>query len=127
MTQTMKVVYIHQFVSSQDKALDFYTRVLGFEKRTDSPTPSGPRFLTVAAKDQDFELVLWPGKRGEAQPVFGRIPASVTIETPDCRKAFEELKSRGVSFETEVLEYPFGWVAVFLDPDGNRLQLRQGR
>jgi predicted enzyme related to lactoylglutathione lyase len=40
---------------------------------------------------------------------------------------FEALKSRGVRFETEVLEYPFGCIAVFQDPDGNLLQLRQGR
>ena len=61
----------------------------------------------------------------EAQPVDGRIPAAYTIETGDCRKAFEELESRGVKFETEVLEYPWGYIAVFHDPDGNRLQLRE--
>jgi predicted enzyme related to lactoylglutathione lyase len=59
--------------------------------------------------------------------VFGRVPATVTLETADCRKAYETLKDRGVTFETEVLEYPWGWVAIFLDPDGNRLQVRQAR
>jgi len=101
--------------------------VLGFEQRIDNPTPDGPRFLTVAVKGQDFQLVLWPGTPGQAQPVEGRIPASYTIETGDCRKAFEALKSRGVQFETGVLEYPWGYIAVFKDPDGNRLQLREGR
>jgi predicted enzyme related to lactoylglutathione lyase len=72
-------------------------------------------------------LVLWPGTPGQAEPVQGRVPASVTIETDDCRKAYEELKSRGVQFETDVLEYPWGYVALFVDPDGNRLQIRQGR
>ena len=43
------------------------------------------------------------------------------------RQAFETLKSRGVKFDTEVLEYPSGYIAVFQDPDGNRLQVRQGR
>jgi predicted enzyme related to lactoylglutathione lyase len=122
-----KMVYVTQFVSDQDKALDFYTRLLDFEKRADNPTPDGPRFLTFAVKGQDFQLVLWPGRPGEAKPVDGRIPAACTIETPDCRKAFEELKSRGVKFETGVLEYPWGFIAVFVDPDGNRLQLREGR
>jgi predicted enzyme related to lactoylglutathione lyase len=122
-----KVVYVAQFVSDQDKALDFYTRLLDFEKRADNPTADGPRFLTAAVKGQDLQLVLWPGTPGEAQPVDGRIPAACTIETPDCRKAFEELKSRGVKFETGVLEYPWGYIAVFVDPDGNRLQLREGR
>jgi predicted enzyme related to lactoylglutathione lyase len=122
-----KIVYVTQFVGDQDRALEFYTTLLGFEKRVDNPTPEGPRFLTVGIKGQDFQLVLWPGQPGEGRSIGGRAPATCTIETPDCRKAFDELKSRGVQFETEVLEYPWGSVAVFVDPDGNRLQLRQGR
>lgn len=123
-----KVVYVTQFVSDQDNALDFYTKVLDFEKRVDNPTPNGgPRFLTVGVKGQDVQLVLWPGRHGEGQAIGGRVPATCTIETPDCRKAFEALKSRGVTFETDVLEYPWGYIAVFVDPDGNRLQLREGR
>lgn len=122
-----KVVYVSVFVNDQDKALDFYTNVLGFEKRSDNPTPDGPRFLAVGLATQDFQLVLWPGTPGQPQPFQGRIPATYTIETKDCRKAFEALKERGVKFETDVLEYSWGYIAVFQDPDGNRLQLRQGR
>lgn len=122
-----RIVYTTLLVNDQDKALDFYTNVVGLEKRVDAPTTDGPRFLTVAVKGQDFQLVLWPGTPGQAQPVQGRIPAAYTLETGDCRKAFEALKSRGVKFETGVLEYPWGSIAVFQDPDGNRLQLRQGR
>jgi catechol 2,3-dioxygenase-like lactoylglutathione lyase family enzyme len=122
-----KIVYTSVFVSDQDRALDFYTNVLGFEQRAENPTPDGPRFLTVGVQRQDFELVLWPGTPGQGQPVDGRIPAAYTIETGDIRNAFEELKSRGVKFDTEVLEYPWGYVAVFQDPDGNRLQLREVR
>ena len=122
-----KVVYVSVFVKDQDKALDFYTNVLGFEKRADNPAPGGPRFLTVGLKSQDVQLVLGPGTPGQGQPFQGRGTAAYTIETKECRKAFEVLKSRGVRFDTEVLEYPWGYVAVFQDPDGNRLQLRQGR
>jgi predicted enzyme related to lactoylglutathione lyase len=122
-----RLMYTSVFVSDQDRARDFYTNVLGFEQRIDSPNSNGPRFLTVALKGQDFELVLWPGAPGQAQPMDGRVPAAYTIETADCRKAFEELKSRGVTFETAVLEYPWGYIAVFQDPDGNRLQLREAR
>jgi predicted enzyme related to lactoylglutathione lyase len=122
-----KVFYTSVLVSDQDKALDFYTNVVGLEQRVENPTPDGPRFLTVGVKGDDFQLVLWPGTPGQAQPVQGRIPASITIETEDCRKTFEELKSRGVQFETDVLEYPWGSVALFQDPDGNRLQIREGR
>ena len=122
-----RIVYTSVFVSDQDRALDFYANVLGFEQRADNPTPDGPRFLTVAVNGQDFQLVLWPGKPGQGQPVFRRIPAAYTIETGDCRRAYEELKARGVKFDTGVLEYPWSYVAVFQDPDGNRLQLREGR
>ena len=69
-----KVVYTTVFVSDQDRALDFYTNVLGLEPGFDNPTPDGPRFLTVAVKGQDFQLVLWPGTPGQAQP--SRSPAS---------------------------------------------------
>jgi len=122
-----KVFYTSVLVSDQDKALDFYTNVLGLEQRVDNPLGDGVRFLTVGVKGQDFMLVLWPGTPGQAQPVQGGIPASVTIETEDIRKAYQELKSRGVEFVTDVLEQPWGYVAQFQDPDGNRLQLREGR
>lgn len=127
-----KVVYTTVFVDDQDRALDFYTNILGFKKRADNPsadsaTPDSPRFLAVGVKDQDFLLVLWPGTPGQGHPIQGRIPAAYTIETRDCRKAVETLSARGVRFETGVLEYPWGYVAVFQDPDGNRLQLRESR
>jgi predicted enzyme related to lactoylglutathione lyase len=115
------------YVSDQDRALDFYTNVLGLEQRVDNPVPDGPRFLTVGVNGQDFQLVLWPGTPGQGQPVGGRAPAAITIETSDIREAVETLKSRGVSFETDVLEFPWGHVAILEDPDGNRLQLREGK
>jgi predicted enzyme related to lactoylglutathione lyase len=122
-----KIFYTTMLVSDQDRALDFYTNVLGFEQRVDNPTPDGLRFLTVGVNGQDFQLVLWPGAPGQAQPTQGRIPAICTVEVDDLRKEYEALKSRGVKFETDVLEFPWGYVAQFEDPDGNRLQLREGR
>ena len=122
-----KILYTQLLVTDQDRALDFYTNVLGMEKRVENPTPDGPRFLTVGVKGDEFQLVLWPGTPGQAQPALGSPPPSVTIETDDCRRTVEELKSRGAEFVTDVLEFPWGYVAQFLDPDGNRLQVREGR
>ena len=113
-----KVFYTSVLVSDQDRALDFYTNVLGLEKRVENPTPGGPRFLTVGVEGDDFQLVLWPGTPGQAEPAMGRPPASITVE---------QLKSRGVEFVSDVLEFPWGCVAQFQDPDGNRLQIREGR
>jgi catechol 2,3-dioxygenase-like lactoylglutathione lyase family enzyme len=54
--------------------------------------------------------------------------AVYTIEVEDIRTAFETLKSRGVRFEpSEVLEFPWGSAARFQDPDGNLLQVREGK
>jgi len=97
-----KVFYTSVLVSDQDKALDFYTNVLGFEKRVENPTPDGMRFVTVGVNGDEFQLVLWPGTPGQAVPAMGRPPASVTIETDDCRQTFAELKSRGVEFISDV-------------------------
>ena len=80
-----QVFYTSVLVSDQDRALDFYTNVLGLEKRVENPTPDGPRFLTVGVEGDDFQLVLWPGTPGQAELAMGRPPASVTIETDDCR------------------------------------------
>lgn len=119
-----KVVYVALLVSDQDKALNFYSNVIGLEKRGDYPTSDGPRFLTVGVKGQDFQLVLWPGTPGRAQPGS----AVYTIEVENCRMAFETLQSRGVKFEPpEILEFPWGYAARFQDPDGNLLQIREGR
>jgi predicted enzyme related to lactoylglutathione lyase len=122
-----KVFYTSVLVSDQDEALGFYTNVLGLEKRVENPTPDGPRFLTVGVDGDDFQLVLWPGTPGRAQAALGIPPPSVTFVTDDCRKTVEELRSRGVEFVTDVLEFPWGYVAQFLDPDGNRLQLREAK
>jgi predicted enzyme related to lactoylglutathione lyase len=122
-----QVFYTSALVSDQDRALDFYTNVLGLEKRVENPTPDGPRFVTVGVAGDPFQLVLWPGTPGRAELALGRPPASITIETDDLRGTFDELASRGVEFVSDVLEFPWGSVAQFQDPDGNRLQIRQGR
>lgn len=121
-----KIFYTTVLVGDQDRALDFYTNVLGFEKGADNPTPDGPRFLTVRVKGDEFQLVLWPGKQGEPEPAMGRPPASVTIATDDIRETMSELQSRGVRFVSDVIEFRGVLVAQFEDPDRNLLQLREG-
>jgi catechol 2,3-dioxygenase-like lactoylglutathione lyase family enzyme len=127
-TMLKKIAYAGVFVSDQDRALDFYTNVLGFEKRIESPAADGSRFLTIGVEGQDFELVLWPGTPGRGKPALGAPAAQYTMDTDDCRTAFESLKSRGVKFEPpEVIEQPWGLIARFQDLDGNVLQLRELR
>ncbi len=119
-----KVAYVSVLVTDQERSLEFFTNVLGFEKRGDLQTPKGPRFVTVGVEGQDLELVLWPGTPARAEPGS----AVYTIEVDDCRAVFATLEGRGVVFEpAEVLEFPWGFAARFCDPDGNMFQLREGR
>ena len=83
------VFYTSVLVSDQDRALDFYTNVLGLEHRVENPTPDGPRFLTVGVEGDQFQLVSGAGHRAGAAG-DGRPPASVTIETDDVRKTVED-------------------------------------
>src|SRR2546429_418742 len=57
-----KLTHVPIVVSDQEKALKFYTEVLGFEKRADYQNPGNPRWLTVAPKGTDVELILFEGK-----------------------------------------------------------------
>ncbi len=56
-----------------------------------------------------------------------RNPGAYTGESDDCRAAVETLKSRGVRFDTDLLEFPWGYPDVFQPSEGNRLQLRELR
>ena len=121
-----KVFYTSVLVSDQDKALDFYTNVLGLEKRVENPTPDGPRFLTVGVKGDDFQLVLGPGHRGRRSRRWDaprRRSRSRPTNPEDGRGA--EVARRRVHFGNA--RVPLGYVAQFQDPDGNRLQIREGR
>ncbi len=86
-----KVVYVALLVNDQDKALDFYTNVVGLEKRGDYPHANSPRFLTVGVKGQDFELALWPGTpaKGEA----GSAVYTIEVEYPCCVRDTEVARS----------------------------------
>ena len=124
-----RLMYVTLFVTDQDKALDFYTKAFGFEKRADYPGPEG-RFLTMAITGGQ-EVLLWPGIAGRAEATGSpqiSVPGPLIIESDDLRKDFEMLRSRGVEFAGgEPEDYPFGVRVTALDPDGNRVSLRQTR
>jgi catechol 2,3-dioxygenase-like lactoylglutathione lyase family enzyme len=123
----IKFMYFTLLVSDQDKALDFYTN-LGFEKRVDFPGPEG-RFLTLGFKGQDVELMLWKGTTIPSKVnAEASSPGSIFIESTDLRKDFEVLHSKGIKFiQAGPEDYPFGVRVTALDPDGNRIELRQRR
>jgi catechol 2,3-dioxygenase-like lactoylglutathione lyase family enzyme len=125
------------FVLDQDSALEFYTKKLGFEVRTDARTPEF-RWLTVGVPGQpDLEIVLMepkPGQMFDEETVAalrtlikkGAMGAGA-FETDDCKKTYEELKKRGVEFVSEPAEKPYGIEALIKDDSGNWFSLTQHR
>lgn len=125
------VMYTTLYVTDQDMALTFYTDGLGLEKRVDYPGAEG-RFLTVGTASSPVEIILWEGDPVSPQAADGTepgtVPGSVILESDDLRQEFEALRARGVTFEEpEPVGYPFGVRITALDPDGNRISLRQRR
>lgn len=126
-----KLMYVTVYVSDQDRALAFYTEGLGLEKRIDYTGPDG-RFLTVAPVGESVEIILWkhdPGQRPAGDSAAeGVVPGSIFLESDDLTKEFDGLRSRGVTLvEDEPTPYPFGVRLTAIDPDGNRVELRQPR
>ena len=111
-------------VRNQDKALEYYTDKVGFEKKTDFYPTSTYRYLSVGPKGGELELALWqlgtPDPRGWSHEWRPGSNPPITIRVDDCGKAFEEMKSRGVQFkQSKPEEYFWGISAMFSDPDGN--------
>jgi catechol 2,3-dioxygenase-like lactoylglutathione lyase family enzyme len=121
-------------VADQDRARRFYTEVLGFEVRTDV-TMDGFRWLTVGPPEQpDLEIMLGvPGppmySPEDAATILGLLEKGVlsggVLETDDCRRTYEDLKAKGVTFLQEPAERPYGIEAVFRDDSGNWFSLTQ--
>ena len=125
-----KVTQFTLVVKNQGEALKFYTEKVGFEKKTDFTPPGGYRWVTVGPRGQDLELALFQAgtedanhwsslwKPGNAPPIVMRVD--------DCRKAFAELKSKGVGFkQAQPEEYAWGISATFSDLDGNLFSINQ--
>lgn len=124
----MRINLASVLVDDQDKALRFYTEVLGFEKKTDVPLGKF-RWLTVVSPEapDGTELVLEPDGHPAAKPfkqalVDDGIPyASFAVD--DVKAEYERLRARGVKFTQEPLEMPPVTMAVLDDTCGNLIQI----
>ncbi|MFI1919525.1 VOC family protein [Nocardia sp. NPDC020380] len=124
------ILFTTIYVTDQDRALSFYTEKLGLERRLDYPGPDG-RFLTVGVAGSPGDIILWSHPASAGQPVAepaAVAPGPLILESEDLRRDFEVLRERGVTFVQDKPEdYPFGVRIEAVDPDGNRISLRQQR
>ena len=124
----MRIVVTSVFVDDQDKALRFYTEVLGFVKKAEVPLGEY-RWLTVVAPGdpEGTELLLEPGQHPAVEP-FKRalmddgIPFT-SFGVEDVHAEYERLRSAGVHFTQPPVDMGPVTTAVLDDTCGNLIQI----
>lgn len=129
MTQAGAETHIRQLgtvmvpVSDQDRALEFYTEKLGFEKRADIPFGRGDRWVEVAPAGADTTIALVLPREGESVGIQTRVGFASDNVDGDHAK----LRERGVDADAEVMRMgdPVPPMFFFSDQDGNRYMIVQ--
>jgi len=117
-------------VDDQDKALKFYTEVLGFVKKTEIPV-GGFKWLTVVSPDgpADIELVLepmgFPPAKTYQRALFDAGIPLTALATDDIQKEYRRLKALGVAFRGEPTRMGPVIAVLFEDTCGNLINLYQ--
>lgn len=127
----MRIKIVSIPVRDQQKALDFYTGVLGFVKKTDMPLGGGNRWLTVVSKqDPDGPEVLLepapnhfePAKVYQEELKKAGIPCT-QLYVDDLSEEYDRLTGHGVEFSMPPTDMGTVAAAVFDDTCGNYIQL----
>ena len=128
------------WVHDQEEALEFYTKQVGMEVRSDVTVAElgNFRWLAVGPSAQpDIAVVLMaiPGPpvmdaetAKEVRTLMAKgFAGTIFLETDDCRAAYDELRGRGVEFAEAPEERPYGIDAAFRDPSGNNIRIVEQR
>ncbi|WP_448006410.1 VOC family protein [Agromyces bauzanensis] len=124
----MRINLTSVFVDDQPKALDFYTRVLGFEKKTDVPAGEF-RWLTVVSPEapDGVELLLEPDEHPAARPFKQALVADgipfTSFAVDDVNAEHARLVAAGVEFTQPPTAMGPVTTAVFDDTCGNLIQI----
>jgi lactoylglutathione lyase len=108
------------YVDDQDRALDFWTRQVGFELRRDEPMGERARWLEVAPPGAQSGLVIYPKAM---MPDWAERKPSVVFRCADVDLAHRMLSGNGVVFEDPPSRTAWGTFAAFVDTEGNRFGL----
>ena len=126
----MKIKLTNAYVDDQEKALRFYTEVLGFVKKADFSKGSF-RWLTVASPEEPegTELQLAsndnPAAKAYQQAMFEQDQPAAMFHTNDVKADYERIRARGAEFKTPPTDVPGATIAMLHDTCGNMIQLNQ--
>jgi predicted enzyme related to lactoylglutathione lyase len=129
---SIKIKLASVSIDDYDKALNFYTEVLGFEKKRDMPLGEGARWITVVSADDPdgVELLLEPNAEYPAMKalkealVADGIPFTA-FEVNDIDEEYTRLRKLGVEFMMEPTNMGMTTVAILDDTCGNLIQIYQ--
>jgi predicted enzyme related to lactoylglutathione lyase len=126
----MEIKVMSLYVDDQEKALHFYTEVLGFTKKADFS--NGPyRWLTVASPEDlegtELQLALnnSPAAKTYQQAIFQQNQPAAMFFTDDVKADHERIKARGAVFTMPPTDVPGSTIAMLNDTCGNLIQLTQ--
>ena len=126
----MKIKLTNVYVDDQEKALRFYTQVLGLAKKTDFS--QGPyRWLTVASPEEpdgtELQLALNnnPAAKTYQQALFQQGQPGAMFFTDDIKADYERIKARGAEFTMPPTDVTASTIAMLNDTCGNLIQLTQ--
>ena len=126
----MKIKLTSAYVDDQDKALRFYTDVLGFAKKADFS--QGPfRWLTVASPEDpegaELQLALNnnPAVKAYQQALFQQGQPAAMFSSNDVQADYEQAKARGAQFTMPPTDVTASKIAMLNDTCGNLIQLVQ--
>ena len=126
----MKIKLMSVYVDDQEKALHFYSEVLGFEKKADFS--NGPyRWLTVASPEEpegtELQLALNtnPAAKAYQQALFAQSQPAAMFFTDDLEADYERMKARGAAFTQPPKDVTASKIAMVNDTCGNLIQLTQ--
>ena len=126
----MKIKLTSVFVNEQEKALRFYTEVLGFIKQKDMPVGQF-RWLTVNSPEgpEKIELLLEPNDNPAAkayqEALYEQGIPLAAFAVDDVQKEYERLQTLGVVFRAEPAPMGSTTFAIFEDTCGNLIQIDQ--
>jgi uncharacterized glyoxalase superfamily protein PhnB len=136
----IRIANAQLWVHDQDEALDFWTKKVGMEVRSDVSLPElgDFRWLTVGPPGQDdvaIALMAIPGPpvmdsktADEVKNLMAKgFAGTIFLGTDDCQASYEELEARGVEFSEKPEERPYGVDSNFRDPSGNNIRLTEVR
>ena len=128
----MKIKLTSVSIADYDKALKFYTEVLGFVKKRDIPLGGGARWLTVVSRQEPdgTELLLepnadYPAMKALKESLLNDGIPFTAFQVDDIPQEYDRLKKLGVEFTMEPTNMGMTTVAVFNDTCGNLIQIYQ--